>query len=308
MKESHLQVLCDPVDLSELRAVNGGLESRGGRKYISDGEGIFLFASEYLNSDSLAQMEHFDKVSENYVANLEYPHTIEYNKYLDREFKSIVKTAQPQQYVAEICCGHGEFLMLYPNEPIIGVGVDISTKMLAQAKKSGADNFEYIQGDATKLPLKSSAFDSVFMFGGIHHVPDRDKLFSEIARILKPGGSFYFREPLNDFWLWRVLRYVIYKMSPALDFDTESPLRFHETAPLLDKNGFDLVEWNPCGFLGFCLFMNSDVLIFNKAFKYIPGIKYVTRFSSKIDSIMLKIPFLKKAGLQVVGSARKRTP
>src|SRR5262249_61704196 len=66
----------------------------------------------------------------------------------------------------------------------------------------------FVQGDATMLPSAASNFDSVFMLGGIHHVRDRSPLFLEVARILKPGGHFYFREPVSDFVLWRAIRAV----------------------------------------------------------------------------------------------------
>jgi hypothetical protein len=56
-------------------------------------------------------------------------------------------------------------------------------------------------------------------------------LFREVARILKPGGRFYFREPVSDFWPWHMLRRVIYRISPSLDHLTERPLRYDETAP-----------------------------------------------------------------------------
>ena len=83
------------------------------------------------------------------------------------------------------------------------VGVDISLNMLRAARNHHrAPNLAFIQGDATRLPLADGAFDSVFMLGGIHHVNDRIALFREVARILKPGGRFYFREPVSDFWPW----------------------------------------------------------------------------------------------------------
>jgi hypothetical protein len=38
-----------------------------------------------------------------------------------------------------------------------------------------------------------------------------------------------------------------------------------------------LTSWKTYGFLGFCLLMNSDVLIFNRLFRFIPGIRAITR-------------------------------
>ena len=78
------------------------------------------------------------------------------------------------------------------------------------------------------------SFDHACIFGGIHHVNDRMALFSEIHRILEPGGRLLYREPVSDFFVWQALRSVIYRLSPALDHKTERPLTYEETVPLLE--------------------------------------------------------------------------
>ena len=94
-------------------------------------------------------------------------------------------------------------------------------------------------------------------------------------------------------------------LSPTLDADTERPLLWNETVPVLESAGFEVKVWESCGFFGFCLFMNSDVLIFNRLFRFIPGIRLITRLWTHIDAVTLKIPFLSRSGLQVVGVAEK---
>jgi SAM-dependent methyltransferase len=155
------------------------------------------------------------------------------------------------------------------------------------------------------LPVADASFDHVVMFGGIHHVNDREKLFSEIFRILRPGGFFFWREPVSDFFLWRWLRALIYRFSSALDHETESPLLYDDTVPVLEKAGMKLRSWETFGFVGFCLFMNSDVLVFNRVFKYIPGIRGLTRFFARLDDLTVRLPGMRRAGLQVIGSAQK---
>ena len=153
----------------------------------------------------------------------------------------------------------------------------------------------------------SNSFDSVFMLGGIHHVNDRNRLFGEISRVLKPGGMFYFREPVSDFALWRWIRAVIYRVSPALDSETERPLRNSDTVPVLEEAGLKPIAWRTHGFLGFCVFMNSDVLVFNRFFRFLPGIRVLTRYSARVDEWILHLPGLGRAGLQVVGVAQKES-
>lgn len=293
-----------PVELAE----DGRSLRSGGQSFTISEEGIPVFAEALISTEARQQQAHYDRVAEAYVTNLSYPHTIEYMKYLDRALLDVIGDTELKT-VAEICCGHGESFKLLGSKVERGVGVDISLGMLRKARLEHTQpNLLFAQGDATRLPLASGAFDHVFMLGGIHHVNDRQTLFSEVHRILKPGGSFIYREPVSDFALWRALRAVVYRLSPALDHVNERPLRHVETVPVLEQVGLRSVHWKTHGFLGFCLFMNSDVLVFNRAFQYIPGIGAVTRFATELDGWMLKLPGLRGAGLQVIGKATKGKP
>jgi len=59
------------------------------------------------------------------------------------------------------------------------------------------------------------------------------------------------------------------------------------------------------GFIGFCLLMNSDVLIFNRLFRFIPGIRGITRAFAKLDDWITSRRGWTRRGLQVVGVAEK---
>lgn len=289
------------------------LEQRGAALITTDGkhhyrvtnEGIALFAQEFCSEDARAQQQHYDRVADAYVTNLAYPHTEEYLAFLDRVLLDVVDASRLGS-VAEICCGRGEAFELLGDRIGRGVGVDISVAML-KAASATTDSARHclVQGDATRLPLADNGFDSVFMLGGIHHVNDRQALFAEIARILKPGGRFYFREPVSDFFLWRWIRALIYRLSPALDHETERPLLHAETVPVLERCALRCESWTTHGFLGFCVFMNSDVLVFNRLFRFVPGIRGMTRLSTHLDRWTLALPGLSRAGLQVVGVAVK---
>jgi len=301
-----LRLLRCPLDGGKLLQVDGALVAAGsGRRFpVADG-GIPLFAEAFCSAEGRAQQTHYDAIAAKYIANLGYPHTQTYMDYLDRALLDAVDR-RALGTVAEICCGSGEAFKLLGPAIGTGVGVDISLNMLQTGRRQNpAENLHFVQGDATRLPLVDGAFDSVFMLGGIHHVRDRRALFDEIHRILKPGGRFYFREPLNDFVLWQALRAVIYRLSPTLDHETERPLRWSETVPALKSAGFEREFWHPVGFIGFCLFMNSDVLVVNRLFRFVPGIRSIVGAFCRLDEGMLRLPLLKPAGLQVVGGAVK---
>jgi SAM-dependent methyltransferase len=202
--------------------------------------------------------------------------------------------------------GRGEALKLFGTGARSYIGIDISENMLQSTLKAhDHPHAIFVQADATCTPLAPDSIDTVIMLGGVHHVPARPQLFKEIARVLKPGGRFLYREPVSDFLPWRALRAIIYRMSPMLNHATERPLLYEETVPVLERAGLRSVRYQTHGFIGFCLFMNSDVLFVNRLFRFVPGIRAITRAAARADEAILALPGLRRAGLQVVGIAQK---
>lgn len=74
------------------------------------------------------------------------------------------------------------------------IGIDFTEIMIqkarANAAKLGYDNVQFRFGDIEKMPLTSSIADVVISNCVLNLVPDKQKAFSEIFRILKPGGHF----------------------------------------------------------------------------------------------------------------------
>jgi len=54
-------------------------------------------------------------------------------------------------------------------------------------------------GDAAAITAPDAAYDAVFDFGIIHHVPNWRAALAETHRVLKPGGSLYAEEPVGTF-------------------------------------------------------------------------------------------------------------
>ena len=307
LEPEFLELLRCPVTTEPLFQVGRTLVSESRRnRYTVTETGIPVMADEFCSEEGRTQRAHYDTIASAYIANLKYPHTEEYMRYIDG---AVLKVAEggALERVAEICCGRaGETFRLLGNRVRLGVGLDISLDMLEAARAElPADRFMFVQGDATSIPLRSAAFDSVFMLGAIHHVNERQRLFAEVFRILKPGGRFVWREPANDFFLWRLLRNLIYRVSPLLDPDTERPLRWQETWPVLKNVGFEPQTSRTLGFFGGCLLLNSDVLVVNRLFRFIPGIRTLTRIATRIDELFVRFPGMSRAGLQVVGVAVK---
>jgi ubiquinone/menaquinone biosynthesis C-methylase UbiE len=71
-------------------------------------------------------------------------------------------------------------------------GLDMTEAMLskarANAEKMGTTHVEFIKGNAEKIPLPDASVDVVTSNGVLNLVPDKPKTFSEIFRVLRPGG------------------------------------------------------------------------------------------------------------------------
>jgi len=73
-------------------------------------------------------------------------------------------------------------------------GIDFTDAMLEKAQKNvaklGFSNVEFIKGDIEKMPLADNQFDVIVSNCVLNLVPDKTRAFSEIMRVLKPGGHF----------------------------------------------------------------------------------------------------------------------
>jgi len=72
------------------------------------------------------------------------------------------------------------------------LGVDMTEPMLVRARQNaaaqGLSNVEFRHGDAEELPAQDGWADWVISNCVVNLVPDKDKAFQEIFRVLKPGG------------------------------------------------------------------------------------------------------------------------
>lgn len=74
------------------------------------------------------------------------------------------------------------------------IGIDFTPAMIekarANARKLGFSNVEFRQGDIENIPVSSQVADVIVSNCVLNLVPDKDKVFKEIFRVLKQGGHF----------------------------------------------------------------------------------------------------------------------
>jgi len=74
-------------------------------------------------------------------------------------------------------------------------GVEISATMLERARRTfrreiAASRLRLHEGSITALPLEAGSVDAVITTNTVYFVDDLDGAFAEVARVLKPGGTF----------------------------------------------------------------------------------------------------------------------
>jgi ubiquinone/menaquinone biosynthesis C-methylase UbiE len=75
-----------------------------------------------------------------------------------------------------------------------------------RAELGGAPTVDH--GDATEMPYEDGRFSAVVCFTMLHHVPraaDQDRVFAEVARVLRPGGVFAGTDSVGTGWLFKLI-------------------------------------------------------------------------------------------------------
>jgi ubiquinone/menaquinone biosynthesis C-methylase UbiE len=156
--------------------------------------------------------------------------------------------------IIELGCGEGLFLAkVAQDNPRADIyGVDLSEDLLDQAKArlTGHLNIHLSQGTALKTDFAGEYFNYCFCVNVVINLPqqsDIEKLFSEVYRVLKPGGSFVFdiRNSLSP------IIQLQYRLARFYDTGLTVPLRSYNRLAiekLLKKQGFTIISRTPLGF------------------------------------------------------------
>ncbi|HXX69395.1 MAG TPA: bifunctional 2-polyprenyl-6-hydroxyphenol methylase/3-demethylubiquinol 3-O-methyltransferase UbiG [Polyangiaceae bacterium] len=85
-------------------------------------------------------------------------------------------------------------------------GIDASAESLAVAARHDAGrSVEYVVGDACSLPFGDASFDVVCAMDFLEHVDEPARVVAEAARVLAPGGAFFFHTFNRNWIAWLVV-------------------------------------------------------------------------------------------------------
>ncbi len=120
-------------------------------------------------------------------------------------FRALLRATEARFYaslpfpepVLDLGCGDGHFgAVALPRPP--DVGLDPATRSLREASRRGAYRL-LLQADGGRLPFPDGTFGTVVSNCVLEHIPEVGPVVREVARVLRPGGRFYFSVPGPDF-------------------------------------------------------------------------------------------------------------
>ena len=124
------------------------------------------------------------------------------------------------------------------------IGVDMTDEMLEKArenaKKGGFDNVEFRKGDIEDLPVENEEVDVVISNCVINLAPNKEKVFIETYRVLKPGG----RLMVSDVVLTKPLPDKIKNDEELLSGCVAGAILKQDYLKLLEKTGFRNITIN----------------------------------------------------------------
>jgi ubiquinone/menaquinone biosynthesis C-methylase UbiE len=131
------------------------------------------------------------------------------------------------------------------------LGIDLAGPMLDLARRNVADaelndRIRFARGDAKNLPFPDGRFEAVVSNTIIHHIPDPAPAFSQMIRLVAPGGTLMIRDlarPLDEVELEALVeRHAAGEPIPARHLFRDSlhaALTIEEVRGLVDDLGLD---------------------------------------------------------------------
>jgi 2-polyprenyl-6-hydroxyphenyl methylase/3-demethylubiquinone-9 3-methyltransferase len=149
----------------------------------------------------------------------------------------------PGKAILDLGCAGGFMAEAMAARGAVVTGIDPASEAVEAARRhahGGGLPITYDVGVGEALPYAAEGFDAVVCVDVLEHVADLDKVLSEVARVLRPGGLFLFdtinRNPLSRFATITVAENIL-GLLPRGTHDPRLFIKPHELRKSLTRAG-----------------------------------------------------------------------
>ena len=145
--------------------------------------------------------------------------------------------------ILDIGCGSSRIILDLPD----AIGMDILENKLRWLRPR---HHLLIRGTCQQLPFRDGRFAAVINSEVIEHVPDTPEVWTEMWRVLLPGGILILGTPDYGRWLWWVLEWIYGKVLPGA-YAKEHITHYtrEDVMRRLRAAGYEILD---CRYVGFC--------------------------------------------------------
>lgn len=143
--------------------------------------------------------QHFTERAQHRESEFESCQTLGYEQ--ERRHSVVFEFLKPVvgERVLDVGCGTARDILVCGEREIFGVGIDLNTEMIREAKikckRSNVRSVSLLIADATNLPFKNQIFDKIVCSETLEHIPNWKAAVKEISRILTNSGTAVISTP-----------------------------------------------------------------------------------------------------------------
>lgn len=168
--------------------------------------------------------------------------------------------------------------------------------------------------DALELPLRDNSVDVVYGFAFVHHLPDRERFFREVVRVLRPGGRAVFMDNayspvwqrLKLVWLRPLMR-LSHRLEPRSPEDLRDTMAGGMREELLadEIQGAGGEPWfERIAFL-YWYWKRVSVSLFAGVFRFLPRHDLISRALMTLDLWLARFSFVQRNMIRLVWGLEK---
>lgn len=176
-------------------------------------------ASETISKDQQKlQQDHFDWYADNTDQSyVEYEQTSFWRAADLIAFEPWKRAVTPGSRLLDVGCAQGRSTFKFMDCDIQIVGFDVSKALIRQAiaryqERNHRARAVFFAADASRFPFRDETFDTVLVYGVLHHLADPAAACGEISRVLKPQGSYFGQE--NNRTVFRSVFDLLQRLRP----------------------------------------------------------------------------------------------